>query len=169
MNRYQQCWWEQAASDHGILILFRHQGVGICHQLHYLQMATEKLSKAYLWRNAKPIKKSHAGFGLFMRLLTQISQISQQEKLAEIFSFGRFEDFQNWVRSALPLVYEVERLAPSLANEGPNPEYPWPSAKPAVSPIKYEFTVWQQLTESATGRQLMSIISKAINRFPQYA
>ncbi len=169
MNRFQQSWWEQAASDHELLNLLRREGMGICHQLHYLQMATEKLSRAYLWRNAKPIKKSHAGFGLFMRLLTQVSETQQQEKLAQIFAFGRFEDFQNWVRSALPLVYEIERLAPSLANEGPNPEYPWPTAVPTVSPIKYGFPVWKQLTESATGRQLMSIIARAVHRFPQYA
>ena len=167
MNRYQQCWWEQARSDHAILVLLRRHGVAPCHQLHYLQMVTEKLSKAYFWRSGTPPKKSHAGFGLFMRLLLQVSK-SKRMKIAGIFGFGRFEDFQNWTRTTLTLAYDLERLAPALANDGPNPEYPWPQNAPQTIPATFDFDVWRQLTDTGRGRQLVQVIKTAVEQFPVY-
>jgi hypothetical protein len=46
MNGCQDLWWQQARSDHAILLLLRRYGVAPCHQLHYLQMVTEKIAKA---------------------------------------------------------------------------------------------------------------------------
>ncbi|MGA2255760.1 MAG: hypothetical protein ABSG53_14030 [Thermoguttaceae bacterium] len=167
MNDYQRCWWEQAQSDHGALIAIRRQGAAPCHHLHYLQMVTEKLSKAYFWRSGAPPRKSHAGFGLFMRLLQQIPQ-SRRQRIADIFGFGRFEDFQNWARTALPLVYALEKLAPALAKDGPNPEYPWPQNAPQFVPATFDFDVWRQLTETGRGRQLVQVIKAAVEQFPVY-
>ncbi len=130
-------------------------------------MITEKLSKAYLWRSGSSPKKSHKGFGLFMRLLLHVPQ-SKRQRIADIFAFGRFEDFQNWTRKALELVYELERLAPALANDGPNPEYPWPQDSPEYVPATFDFDVWHQLTETGRGRQLMQVIKTAVEQFPVY-
>ena len=58
MNNYQRCWWEQARSDYVALIAIRRQGAAPCHHLHYLQMVTEKLSKAYFWRSGLHPKKA---------------------------------------------------------------------------------------------------------------
>ncbi len=169
MNAYQQCWWEQARSDHGVLAILRRQGVAPCHQLHYLQMVAEKLSKAYfLATSHEPPKKSHAGFCLFMRALLQVRQPKRQ-RIADIFGFGRFEDFQSWARTALPLVYDLERLAPALACDGPNPEYPWPHHSPQFVPAAFEFDVWRQLTDTGRGRQLVDVIATAVEQFPVYA
>ncbi len=167
MNNYQQCWWEQARSDHAALVVLRRHGAAPCHQLHYLQMVTEKLGKAYFWRSSAPPKKSHAGFGLFMRLLLQVPQARRQQ-IAEIFAFRRFEDFQTWTRTVLPLVYELERLAPALAYDGPNPEYPWPQNAPQYIPATFDFDVWQQLTGTGRGRQLVQVIKAAVDKFPVY-
>lgn len=38
-----------------------------CHQIHYLQMITEKLAKAYFWRQGQPLRKRHDYFVKFMR------------------------------------------------------------------------------------------------------
>ncbi len=168
MNNYQHCWWQQARSDHAAWLLLRRHGADPCHQLHYLQMITEKLSKAYLWRSGTPPKKSHVGFGLLMRLLLQVPQ-SQRQRLAGIFGFGRFKDFENWTREALPLVYAVEQLAPDLAGDGPNPEYPWPHADPQYVPATFNFNVWEQLTETGRGRQLTQVVKTAVVQFPAYA
>lgn len=102
-----------------------------------------------------------------MRLLLQIPQ-SERQRIADIFAFSRFEDFQNWTRKALELVYELERLAPALANDGPNPEYPWPQDSPKYTPATFDFDVWHQLTETGRGRQLMQVIKTAVEQFPVY-
>ena len=167
MNEYQKCWWEQARSDHEVLLLLRNRGVPSCHQLHYLQMITEKLSKAYLWRSGKPPKMSHKCFGLFMRLLLQVPT-SERQKVADTFDFKRFKDFQNWARQAMPLVYSLERLAPALAQEGPNPEYPWPSDLPTNTPATYQFDVWRDLRDTSQGRRLLSFIESAVKEFGKY-
>ncbi len=70
MNKFQELWWEQAKSDHEAFVLLRKHSIGQCHSLHYLQMVTEKIAKAYLWRKGAP-PKSHAGFVQFLRLLGQ--------------------------------------------------------------------------------------------------
>lgn len=168
MNESQRCWWEQAKSDYAVLALLRRSGGAPCHQLHYLQMVTEKLSKAYFWRSGAPSKKAHVGFGLFLRLLLQVPQ-NNRKKVTEVFEFKRFQDFQNWARAALPLVYAIEKLAPDLAQDGPNPEYPWPHAAPRYVPATFEFDVWRQLTGTGRGRQLLQVIGAAVNQFPVYA
>ena len=53
MNGCQTLWWQQARSDHSILLLLRAKGAVACHQLHYLQMVCEKLAKAYRLRDTR--------------------------------------------------------------------------------------------------------------------
>jgi len=167
MNRSQELWWQQAKSDHDIFLLLRQQGVAQCHILHYLQMVTEKLAKAYFWREESPPSKNHAAFVQFLRFLGQIRP-ADRERIAKLFSFSRFSDFQNWLRMILPMAYELERIAPALANDGPNSEYPWPYEQPRFSPCTHQFAIWAQLN-LGQGRDLMRIVHIAVDRFPQYA
>jgi len=167
MNSYQELWWQQAKSDHGAFVLLRGQGIAQCQSLHYLQMVTEKIAKAYFWRSGSPPPRSHAGFVQFLRFLGHVRQ-RDRERIAILFSFNRFADFQKWIRTVLPIAYDLERLAPDLANDGPNPEYPWPHAQPESAPVNHNFPVWATLT-SGQGRDLMRVIHIAVNRFPEYA
>ena len=48
MNPAQTLWWTQAKSDYAIFDQLRRLGTHECHLLHYLQMSTEKVAKAYL-------------------------------------------------------------------------------------------------------------------------
>lgn len=168
MNRYQELWWRQARSDHDVLCLLRRQGAAACHQLHYLQMVTEKLGKAYFWRSGVQPPLSHAGFVTFMRALGGVPA-TERAKVAIALNFGRFKDFQEWARSVLPLAYAVERVAPTLAHDGPNPEYPWPRVAPQYSPVTFTFEVWTQLTSTGRGRRLIQVIDLAVEQFPQFA
>jgi hypothetical protein len=167
MNGYQELWWQQAQSDHKVLVLLRRQGAVPCHQLHYLQMVTEKLGKAYFWRSGRPPPQIHAGFVQFLRFLGSV-RASERQQAAKVFEFARFEDLQNWIRAILPLAYELERLAPKLAREGPNPEYPWPHTAPTCAPATFDFDIWTQLTATGRGRQLTQIIDVAVKKFPIY-
>ena len=112
MNQAQTVWWQQALSDLSIYIMMRQQGVATCHVLHYLQMTTEKVAKAYYWREGKSPPKSHAGFVQFVRFLGQIRQSSQQNRVAQLFGFQRYSDFQKCLGSFIHIAYDLERLAP---------------------------------------------------------
>ena len=167
MNSYQNLWWQQAKSDQDAFTLLRGRGIAQCHSLHYLQMVTEKLAKAYFWRSGHAPPRSHAGFVQFLRFLGHVRE-HDRERLANLFSFRRFEDFQNWIRNVLPIAYDLERLAPAVANEGPNPEYPWPHDQPRHAPVNHDFVIWAALM-SGQGRDLMRIVRIALDRFPEYA
>ena len=168
MNDYQELWWRQARSDHTVLVLLRRHDAAPCHQLHYLQMVTEKLGKAYFWRSGNPPPRSHAGFVQCLRFLGGVRQ-SERQQIADAFAFRRFEDFQNWIRAVLPLGYALERLAPALAQDGSNPEYPWPQNAPEYVPATFEFDIWRELTGTGRGRQFMQVIEFAVNKFPVYS
>lgn len=169
MTPEQALWWEQARSDHGVLVLLRRHGAAPCHQLHYLQMVTEKLGKAYFWRKGVPPAKSHAYFVRFLRALASRSG-NDRQRIAESFGFGRADDFENWIPTITPLAYDVERLSPDFAGDnGPNPEYPWPRLAPAHAPASFRFDVWTQLTDTGRGKQLLRVIDAAVVGFPRYA
>ena len=168
MNSYQQLWWQQAQSDHLVLVLLRQSGEAPYHQLHYLQMVTEKLAKAYFWRSGKPRLKSHAYFAPYLRALGSVRQ-SERQQVVDAFAFRRFEDFQRYIKANLDLAYELQRLAPALADDGPNPEYPWPQGGPEYAPATFEFDIWSKLTGTGRGRQLLRLIECAVDKFPLYS
>jgi hypothetical protein len=166
MNVYQELWWKQCQADYAVYELLRREGSAPCHQLHYLQMVTEKIAKAHLWQSGSSPPKSHVGFHHFIRYLSFKKRDS--ERIARIFYFARFEDFRSWIRTTLPIAYSLERIAPDLAMNGPNPEYPWPHEQPAAAPIQHDFVEWSELI-SARGRNLLGFIETAVRRFPEYA
>lgn len=167
MNDYQERWWRQAKPDLEVLQLLEKQHRASCHQLHYLQMATEKLGKAYFWHKGVPPQKSHANFVRFLRSLCSLSGAARAN-LVTALKFKRYDDLKRWVKLAMPLAYELESLAPDLANDGPNPEYPWPFDAPRFVPAEYDFRLWRNLA-TGRGRQLMQVIRSAIEQFPVYA
>ena len=168
MNRSQALWWDQAKSDFLQFDRLRSEKFATCHALHYLQMATEKLSKAYLWRSGKVPPKAHTGFVQFLRALVTRRE-PDFERIAGVFGFGRGEDLDNWVTTALPLAYRVMNLAPALANNGPNPEYPWPHESPVSGPVGFAFPLWTELVESNKGGRFVEFVRVAVREFEKYA
>ena len=67
MTDAQAKWWRQTQSDWSVFVHLRRAGVNTCHLLHYLQMTTEKLGKAYLWRSGRVPSKNHTGFVRFLK------------------------------------------------------------------------------------------------------
>lgn len=168
MNDYQRLWWEQTRSDHAVLLMLRDRGAMPCHQLHYLQMVTEKLGKAYFWRSGQPPPKSHVSFVRFLQALDNRSRVDRA-RIATLLGFGSVNAFADWIHIVTPLAYSLERLAPALAGDrGPNPEYPWPRQAPLHAPATYKFPVWRELTEMGRGRQLLKVIDRAVIQFPAY-
>lgn len=138
MNVAQTLWWEQAESDLTLFVQLRRAGALPCHLLHYLQMATEKLSKGYLWRSGKPPPKNHTGFVRFLKALLD-RRPTELMRIAKALGFGRPQDLDRWVAAVQPLAYALQNMAPAEARNGPNPEYPWPHEAPAHCPAMHSF------------------------------
>jgi hypothetical protein len=88
-----------------------------CHRLLFLQMASEKLAKAVLIASHSTlgtITQSHAAFVMFMRVA------GNNQKLQKALGMKKAQQRAQF-KALLPLAYEVERLAPTLAQSGPNP------------------------------------------------
>lgn len=168
MNDAQRLWWTQANSDHEIFLHLRRAGNHPCHLLHYLQMSTEKLSKAYLWGSGSAPPKKHTGFVQFLRALNTI-QTEDLERISKVLTFKRRQDFEKWIKNVLPLAYALENVVPTKAADGPNPEYPWPHSSPIECPSEYRFPLWDELAETGQGRRLLEFIGIAVARFDQYA
>ncbi len=147
---------------------FRRDGTAACHSLHYFQMATEKLGKAYLWRTGTAPAANHVGFAQLMQGLGQVKGADERRRIANLFGFGRYKEFRSWIRLVMPIVHEVHKLAPACANDGPNPEYPWPHQQPTDTPAEYSFEIWQTLTKGS-GRSLIIFVKDAIQNFPEFA
>lgn len=168
MKEQQRLWWEQVRADHAVLAMLRKQDAAPCQHLHYLQMVTEKLGKAYFWRAGHAPRKSHSSFVRFLQALTNRSN-QGKTRISNLLGFDRRQEFENWIRIISPLAFELEQLAPSLAGStGPNPEYPWPWENPKETPATFEFPIWKKLTGSSRGRQFLLVIDRAVVEFPKY-
>lgn len=154
MNARQAAFYRQAVSD---WLLFQHLRplqpnwvraiqrvwcavVGVrlvsfpvCHELHYLQMCTEKLSKAYYQTDPG------TGHAAFRRLL---AHLPQNPKVLAPLGFSTVASLTRWSASVKAIVDAIEDLAPAIADRKglANPEYPWPKSAPAVAPVDHSFT-----------------------------
>ncbi len=130
-------------------------------------MVTEKLAKAYFWRTGVSPSKSHAGFVKFLRALGALNQSKRQKQVVEALGFKNYVGFQAFVQGAVPLAHKLERLAPALALDGPNPEYPWPQADPEFASADFSFDIWPEL-QAGRGRQFIKVVQNAVNNFSRY-
>ena len=167
MNKYQQAWCEQTRSDLETLKILRSGGASPCQELHYLQMATEKLGKAYFWRKWIAPRKSHSSFVKFLQAL---NDRQERERISVTLGFGSAQHLEAYIRSITDLAYRLERLAPALAgSDGVNCEYPWPQDQPVNSPVGHSFEIWNVLHDTGRGRKFMKFIEHCIHAFPDYA
>lgn len=170
MNSYQAVWYEQVKSDHDTLRSLIQVGADQCHVLHYLQMVTEKLGKAYYWRNGSPPPKSHQSFVRFLQLLDSSRSKSDLERISRLFGFPNGRSFASWIKRNAPLAHQIEKLAPALAGEdAPNTEYPWPSDAPTQSPATFRFPNFEPPIDRGPRRQFLMVLKAAVEYFPEYA
>jgi hypothetical protein len=152
MNEQQRVFFAQAQSDYRMFRFLRSANQPACHVLHYLQMSTEKLARAYLWRHSV-VKRSHAAFSKFLRSLAGDDRVRLE------LGFKRRDQWGAKLDGIFPLVESIQKLAPDLAADGPNPEYPWPPSQPHTAPIEFVFPVSEDLQKS-NGRTLLDLIER---------
>jgi hypothetical protein len=127
---------KQALSDLATRDLLAEAGIHKCHRLHFLQMATEKVCKAYLTtRNGhEKVRKTHAYVEKNLPLIARMlySNLNDQNRI------------KPWQMSAIHKIsQEIEVLAPACDDGGAredNSEYPWEDGQGNVRvPCEYNF------------------------------
>jgi hypothetical protein len=163
MKEEQRLFLLQAKSAFAVYRLLNdNESLPHCHALHYLQMATELLSKANAWRNG-PIKKSHTAFVPFLRSLS-----SNKRAQTQLGYEGQNANWTQTIRKITPIADSLQKMAPDLAKDGPNPEYPWPPDAPTTTPVEYAFPIWEELTETSYGRILIALVQHLFAAADEY-
>jgi hypothetical protein len=157
INTAEHLFLEQARSDYGIYLYLSKQSV--CHRLHYLQMCTEKLAKAYLWRGGFSPGLRHDKFELFLRVLAIRHGFHQMFGYKDRRRFGLLQP------AIFRLATRIQSLVPAGGNNGPNPEYPWPPTNPVVGPLNHDFAEWQDWNDTTAGRRLKFFIENLLKNY----
>jgi hypothetical protein len=151
----------QARSDWQIYTKLKQANEPSCHILHYLQMATEKLGKAYLLAGKTAIDEvqtSHLAFTRFLRFISRNGKLQQELGMTA-------RQMRLHVEHLLSIAHAIEKLAPALAGKGINSEYPWkvPNGK-VVAPVRYNFSLSEQL-DSPSGINLLKLVNIVLKKF----
>lgn len=125
----------QAESDFKTYQILNRNKVAVCHQIHYLQMAFEKISKAHLAPsgNRRP-KPDHRVLNKFIDRIKTNSLFCK--KLG--YTNSQFSAIINQIR---PIVDFLESVIPRADQEEVvSAEYPWKNIRTGVvAPCLYDF------------------------------
>lgn len=137
--------------------------VEACHRYHYLQMACEKIAKAYRFRDtaasSSDLWTSHVAFSKFIEsfLTSPPIKVRYRRREGALRSFTRF---------ARRLAREIEKLAPAVdRDQSPgNVEYPWLVEDTVVVPCEFYYPSMAVLAQP-DGRRFLKLIQEAIVEF----
>lgn len=157
---------QQSASDFTVYeMLAASPAAPACHSLHYLQMACEKIAKAYLFRDQAAsetrLTTSHVVFVKFMS--SYLASPSVKHKYQ-----GRDAQLKRVRQQMLGLAREIEKLAPAVDrdNSPSNAEYPWESEGQVTIPCSYTYPNLSLLRSSSPiGLHFLKLIKEAIVDF----
>jgi len=139
------------------------QQMPACHELHYLQMACEKIAKAYRCRDTsadlEDLLKRHVGFAKFMGSFLASPTIKDAYR-------GRDAQLREVSKLTRSLAREIEKLAPAVDRAGSpeNAEYPWEAGDEVITPCEYSYPQLSLLT-SPGGRTFLKLLARAIQEF----
>lgn len=134
-----------------------------CHRLHFLQMACEKIAKAYRLKDTPDFPEeslySHVIFSKFVLNLLKSPQIKRLYK-------SQNAALQQLERDAKRLSREIEKLAPAVDRERTpaNVEYPWIQGQSVFTPCAFSFASLSLLKDQ-NGREFLKLITMAIKDF----
>lgn len=143
--------------------LLEHPDVPDCQQLHFLQMACEKLCKAFLSGqgvDAETLRSSHAYISGQLPIIAR-QQFAQESR--------RVQGDRTWMIPAIrALARRIELLAPAV-NAGRHPancEYPWLGPDGTVRvPAEHNFGL--DLLHERAGRHLLKVLYTAAEELTQ--
>lgn len=160
--RLADAYAEQSRSD--FRVYNEHlRGAEECHRLHYLQMACEKIAKAYRIRDLVALGShdlySHLAFSMFIVGFLKNPQI-------KVRYVGRDAQRRQIERYAHVFSVEIEKLAPAVDREQTpaNVEYPWTAGAAVFVPCRHAYSVSRHLGEQS-GRDFLKLIEIAIEEY----
>jgi hypothetical protein len=168
--QFAAAFFDQAWSDWQTYVyLTRAASLPRCHPLHYLQMACEKLGKAYRLRDARAdvdaILTRHVGFAQF------INAFLRSPAVLEDYG-GQSERHKTVYKTSIALAREIEKLAPAVdrTHSPENAEYPWERGDweggtgQVLVPCKYDYSALS-LLDTAGGRAFVKLIERAFRDY----
>ena len=164
VTEWTKAYVRQADADFRAWELYQkhHDAVAApCHELLYLQMACEKLSKAYVLTNSrvKPadVQTSH---GFTKKHLPTILRQEISHRVTE-----KLSKMQEVLKHFRYLAKEIEVLNPAMDRDArpDNCEYPWAAGEKVISPLDWSFTPADLLTRP-NGRVFLKTLRLAIDR-----
>jgi hypothetical protein len=154
----------QSASDFALFeMLSSMAGIPRCHLLHYLQMACEKISKAYMFRDTDAAEEKlltqHVVFSKFINAFFGSAEMRNRYA-------GKQAQLQIISKVANRIAREIEKLAPAVDRlESPsNAEYPWPSNGGVIVPCSYDYPDLSSL-QDAGSISFLKIVKEVIVDF----
>ena len=156
----------QSQSDWGIYwLLVRHRPpVPACHELHYLQMATEKIAKAYMFRDTatreQGLQQAHVAFSKMIGMFLKSPQVKAWYR-------NRPSDLSEIAVVAHRLARSIEKLNPAVDREGSptNVEYPWESGGAIHVPCQQTVFPTVRPLEAGAGLASLRLVGKAVEDF----
>lgn len=153
----------QAGSDWELYTLLEEQQANLCHRVHYLQMASEKIAKAYRFRDTdtpvEQLLRHHVGFTKFF------NQFLRSDRVLQMYQ-GKNAQHRELIKRCNALAREVEALAPAADrhNRPANPEYPWQHGLEVFIPHDHDFPNLK-LLEAPAGRNFLKLLKLSILEF----
>lgn len=138
MMTWRKAYFTQAQNDYNLFLEFKKRSdIAMCQKLHYLQMSTEKLAKAFLSPpSGEQPPRVHAALVRFLRMSKSRPEIRRQLGYAE-----NYRAYCSYIDSLLGVAEQIELLAPVGGQERINPEYPWDAGGGSViCPSLYGFS-----------------------------
>lgn len=134
-----------------------------CHAWQHLQMATEKIAKAYRIRDtdADPDKLAtrHPGFVEFVNAFFSSEAIRAEYK-------GRDAQRESLRKAAEAVAREIEKLAPAIdkLSTPENAEYPWERSGKVFVPVDYTYPTLDVL-RTPGGRSTLNLVARAFEDY----
>lgn len=173
MNPRREDWarafLSQGRSDlrvYDLLVAQPEETVPACHALHYLQMACEKIAKAYRIRDTSAqlsgpnnLLRRHVGFVKFM------SAFLLSPALRDAYA-GRTAQLRQVSRTTLAIARQVQKLAPAVDDETSpeNVEYPWQLGSEVIAPCDHRFA-HVALLRAPGGATFLKLVRRAVDEF----
>lgn len=138
-------------------VLLESPNLPRCQELHFLQMACEKVSKAYLLSkpgaDLKSLRSSHVCIAKTLPLIAQVQ-----------FTKNKSHTDRSWVLRAIEgLSRKIELLSPAVNDGGKQPancEYPWEAPNGTIRiPCQHNFNL--DILHDPAGPHLLKVVYTA--------
>ncbi|MDP2808442.1 MAG: hypothetical protein Q8O74_09950 [bacterium] len=132
---WRQAFFKQAGDDYSMFVHLNQVSSAECRQLHYLQMATEKLAKAFLCGPDNiPPKITHIALTKFLKVAKSRPDLRRQ-----LGYETKRAAFVSYIDGLIPFAKKIENLAPEGIDK-PNPEYPWKARTgEIIAPVDFKY------------------------------